>query len=100
MGSGRARARARAQGPGPHFLLNIRVQAHPDPSISTLPAPGGRASGRLSSKKRKILFLSCVTESRILFLALVDVLHFQIAIDGISSFTSEFSLIPSCQSSP
>ena len=46
-------ARARAQRPGPHFLLNIRAQAHPNPSISSLPAPGGRASGRLNPKKEK-----------------------------------------------
>ena len=41
MGPARARSRAQAhsQGPGPHFLLNI--------------GPGGRASGRLSSKTAK-----------------------------------------------
>ena len=36
-----------------HFLLNIRSQVHPNPSTSSLPAPGGRASGLLSSKKEK-----------------------------------------------
>ena len=43
--------------PGPmHSLLNIRAQAHPNPSMSSPPAPGGRASGRLSSKKGKSFF--------------------------------------------
>ena len=47
LGQGPGRALA-----GPkHFLLNIRSQAHPNPSTSSLLAPGGRASGRLSSKK-------------------------------------------------
>ena len=57
-------------GPGPdlarpglmHFLLNIQAQAHPNPSILSLPAPRGRASGRLSAKKRKIVFLGSNTE--------------------------------------
>ena len=48
-----ARARALARPGHMHFSLNIQSQAHPHPSISGLPAPGGRASGRPSSKKEK-----------------------------------------------
>ena len=48
-----ARAWALAQPRPVHFLLNLGAQAHPNPSISSLPARGGRASGRLSSKKGK-----------------------------------------------
>ena len=51
MGPGMARSGVWTQGPGPHFLLNIWAQTYPNPSISSLPVPGGRASGRLSSKK-------------------------------------------------
>ena len=39
VGPAQALSQAQAQGPGPHFLLNI--------------GPGGRASGRLSSKTAK-----------------------------------------------
>ena len=50
---GAARARALAQRPGPHFLVNIWSQACQSPSTSSLQAPGGRTSGRLSSKEGK-----------------------------------------------
>ena len=53
LGPGLGAAWAQAQGPGLHFLLNIQSQAHPNPSTSSLPAPGGHASGRLSSKEGK-----------------------------------------------
>ena len=65
MGPARGRSQAWAQGLGPHFLLNIWSQAHPNPSTSSLPAPGGRESGGLSSKNKQIMFLSCVNECRI-----------------------------------
>ena len=58
-----ARARARPW-LGPSISSSIRSQANPNPSTSSLPAPGGRTSGRLSSK-RKFLFLSCVNECRL-----------------------------------
>ena len=58
----RAWAQALAQGPGLHFL-NIRSQADSNPSTSSLPAPGGRASCRLLFKKI-ICFKQC--ECRIL----------------------------------
>ena len=46
-------ARARAQRRQPHFLFNIRAQAHPNPSVSSLPATGGRDCGRPKPKKKK-----------------------------------------------
>ena len=38
LGPSQGPAQALAQGPGPHFLLNIRSQAHPNPSTSSLAA--------------------------------------------------------------
>ena len=46
-------SRVRARPCPMHFLSNIRARAHPNPLISSIPAPGGRASGRLSFEKER-----------------------------------------------
>ena len=57
-GSHPARTRAWTEEPEKQFIFHIWFQAHPSPSTSGFPAPGGSARGQLNSEGA--LFYSCL----------------------------------------